>query len=197
VTSQAPAASTGLAAFRPAARPVRASAARLLTRAGVVEDPAYYGPFTKAQEKAVLTVPQLIQAAWAANDADAFADVFTGNGSLLMREDQLTSRGEIHTYMTAGFRNEYRGARVTGWPLHVRFLRPDAAVVVTQGGIILAGETAVAPEREIRATWVIVAGHGRWLLLSHHSSPIGQARPGPARPGSAQLGPAQLGPVQQ
>jgi len=39
---------------------------------------------------------------------------------------------------------------------------PDegAAVVVTQGGIKLPGENEIAPEREIRAVWVIVAQEG-------------------------------------
>jgi len=157
--------------------PARASAAQVLARAGVPEDPAYYGPFTGEREKAVLAVPQLIQAAWAAGDADAFAAVFTDNGSLLMRENQLTSRAEIHAYMAAGFRGDYRGARVSGWPLAVNFLGPDVAVVVTQGGILLRGETTVAPSREIRATWVIVAEDDTWKLLSHHSSPLRAAAP--------------------
>lgn len=135
-------------------------------------DPSYYGPFTSEREKAVLDVPQMIQAAWASNDADAFADVFTDNGSLLMREDQLTSRSAIRAYFAAGFQGAYKGAHVTGWPLAVQFPTPDVAVVVTQGGIILAGEDAVDPSREIRATWVIVADGGTWRLLSHHSSPI-------------------------
>jgi uncharacterized protein (TIGR02246 family) len=138
----------------------------------VQEDPAYYGPFTSPREKAVLAVPQLIQAAWAANDADLFAGVFTGNGSLLMREDQLTGREAIHAYMAAGFRGAFRGARVSGWPLVVRFPTPEVAVVVTQGGIMLAGEETIDPSREIRATWVIVADGDTWRLLSHHSSPL-------------------------
>jgi len=154
-----------------------ASAESVLAAAGVAEDPSYYGPFTSEREKAVLAVPQLIQAAWASNDADAFAAVFTGNGSLLMREDQLTSRSAIHAYFAEGFRGVYKGARVTGWPLAVRFPTPDVAVVVTQGGIILAGEDAVDPSREIRATWVIVADGGTWRLLSHHSSPLQPIEP--------------------
>jgi uncharacterized protein (TIGR02246 family) len=149
-----------------------ASAGSVLAAAGVVEDPGYYRQFTAEREKAVLAVPQLIQAAWAANDADAFAAVFTDNGSLLMREDQLTSRSEIRDYMARGFRGVYQGARVTGWPVAVRFPTPDVAVVVTRGGIILAGEGGVDPSREIRATWVIVADGDTWRLLSHHSSPL-------------------------
>src|SRR5258706_16165347 len=68
--------------------PAPARAEEILAAAGVAEDPGYYGAFTDEREKAVLAVPQLIQAAWAANDADMFARVFTADGSLLMREDQ-------------------------------------------------------------------------------------------------------------
>src|SRR5437763_9904928 len=60
------------------------SAPSILADTGVPEDESYYRGFTSEDEKAVLTVPMRIQAAWAANDADAFAAVFTDNGSLLM-----------------------------------------------------------------------------------------------------------------
>jgi uncharacterized protein (TIGR02246 family) len=151
---------------------VATTASQALAEAGVEEDFAFYRSFTSEAERAVLSVPQLIKAAWAANDADFFADIFTENGSLLMQDDQLTSREEIRAYMAAGFAGRYRGAQVDGWPLAVRFLANDVAMAVTQGGIILAGETEIAPERAIRAVWVIVAEGGRWKLLSHQSSPI-------------------------
>ena len=147
-------------------------AASILAAAGVVEDRSYYGPYTSDAERAVLAVPQVIQAAWAANDADMFADTFTENGSLLMGDRQLMSREEIRSFMAAGFRGPYRGARVSGWPLAVRFLSDDAALAVTRGGIILPGENGIAPEREIRAIWTIVTQDGTWRLLSHQSSPL-------------------------
>lgn len=150
--------------------PSRAS--EILAAAGVEEDHSFYGPFTGEDEKAVLTVPQRIQAAWAANDADVFADIFTDNGSLLMQDEQLTSREQIRAFMRAGFEGPYRGARVTGWPLSVKFLADGVALVITEGGILLDGDTDLAPDRHIRATWVIVAGDGGWALLSHQSSPV-------------------------
>lgn len=144
-----------------------------LEAAGVTEDPNYYLSFDSSDEKAVLTVPQRIQAAWERNDADMFAEIFTENGSLLMRDDQLTSREQIRAYMADGFRGSYAGARVKGWPLSMRFLSDDVAMVITGGGIMLAGETEIAPAREIRATWVIVREDGGQLrLLSHQSSPV-------------------------
>jgi uncharacterized protein (TIGR02246 family) len=151
---------------------VLGTAAEILAAVGVEEDVSFYGPFTDEADKAVLTVPMRIMAAWAANDPDTFASIFTGNGSLLMQDNQLTSREEIRAYMAAGFEGPLKGAAVTGWPLYVKYLTPAAAIVVTQGGILMAGDTELAPERQIRATWVIVAQDGQWKLLSHQSCPI-------------------------
>jgi uncharacterized protein (TIGR02246 family) len=148
-------------------------ASQILAAAGVAEDTSYYRQFTGADEKAVLTVGLRIQAAWAANDADIFASIFAENGSLLMQDDQLTSRAEIRSYMAKGFAGPFQGARVTGWPLYLEFLNDEVAVLVTQGGILLSGDKEVNPEREIRATWVIVKrAPGKLELLSHQSSPL-------------------------
>jgi uncharacterized protein (TIGR02246 family) len=148
------------------------TAAEVLAAAGIEEDPKYYASFSSDAERAVLAVPQLIQGAWKSNDPDAFASVFTEDGSLLMGDRQLTSRAEIREFMAEGFERGFAGAWVRGWPLELKFLTDDVAVVVTQGGIIFAGESDYAPEREIRATWVIVHRDGAWRLLSHQSSPI-------------------------
>ncbi|WP_026270496.1 SgcJ/EcaC family oxidoreductase [Salinispora pacifica] len=148
------------------------TATAILAAAGVKEDVSYYGSFLDEREKLVLTVPIRIQDAWLHNDADAFARVFTDNGSLLMQDHQLRGRDEIHAYMAAGFAGGLRGASVKGWPLSVTFLRDDVAALVTEGGIRLPGETETARERQIRAVWVVVRQGEDWRLVSHQSSPI-------------------------
>jgi uncharacterized protein (TIGR02246 family) len=147
-------------------------ASEIFAAAGVKEDTSFYGPFTSEDEKAVLTVPMLVRAAWEANDADAFADLFTENGSELILDDQLTSREEIRSYMAAGFNGIYKGSRVVGWPVAVRFLSEDAAMVITGGGVLIAGDTELTPERELRSTWIIQNQDGTPKLFSHQSSPI-------------------------
>ncbi|XVV01003.1 SgcJ/EcaC family oxidoreductase [Actinosynnema sp. CA-248983] len=148
-------------------------AAEILAAAGVPDDPDYYGAFTSPAQKAVLTVPLRVQAAWAANDADAFADIFTENGSELIGDDQMTSREEIRAYMTAGFAGVFKGSRVRGWALSLKFLSDDVALLVTGGGVIFAGADDIAPEHELRSTWVILReAPGRLRLVAHQSSPI-------------------------
>jgi len=148
------------------------NASDILAAAGIPEDITYYRAFTSEDEKAVLTVPMRIQEGWERNDADFFADTFTENGSLLMQDDQLRSREEIRSFMAAGFQGKYKGARVRGWPLTVKFLTDEAAMVISQGGILLAGEDTVAPQRAVRVTWIVVKQQGQLKLFSHQSSPI-------------------------
>jgi uncharacterized protein (TIGR02246 family) len=148
------------------------NASEILAAAGIEEDTSYYREFTSDDEKAVLTVPMRIQEGWERNDADYFAETFTENGSLLMKDDQLTSREEIRAYLKAGFTGYFRGARVRGWPLSVKFLDDTTAMVISQGGILLDGETETAPARQVRVTWVIVKQNDGLRLLSHQTSPI-------------------------
>lgn len=147
-------------------------ASEILAAAGIAEDASYYREFTGEDEKAVLTVPMRIQEGWERNDPDYFADTFAENGSLLMKDDQLTSRAEIRDYMAAGFAAEFRGAKVRGWPLSVKFLDDTTALVISQGGIVLDGETETAPARQVRVAWVIVKQDDGLKLLSHQTSPI-------------------------
>lgn len=147
-------------------------ASEILAAAGIAEDTSYYREFTGEDEKAALTVPMRIQEGWERNDADYFADTFAENGSLLMKDDQLTSRAEIRAYMAAGFAAEFRGAKVRGWPLSVKFLDDTTALVISLGGIVLDGETETAPERQVRVAWVIVKQNDGLKLLSHQTSPI-------------------------
>ena len=147
-------------------------ASAILAAAGIEEDTSYYREFTGDDEKAVLTVAMRIQEGWERNDADFFADTFADNGSLLMKDDQLTSRRQIREYMKAGFEGYFRGARVRGWPLAVRFLDDTTAMIISQGGILLEGETETAPERQVRVTWIVVRTGDGLRLFSHQTSPL-------------------------
>jgi uncharacterized protein (TIGR02246 family) len=42
--------------------------------------------------------------------------------------------------------------------------------VVSEDGIIFPGQDAVAGERLVRATWVLVRRDGGWRIAFHHNS---------------------------
>jgi uncharacterized protein (TIGR02246 family) len=122
---------------------------------------------------AVRNVPQRIVDAWAANDAEAFAGVFTEDARLILPGDIfLKGREAIQSFMAAGYSGPYKGTRVYGDPVDMRQISDDVVLLVTRGGVLAPGETEVAPERTIRATWVIVKQGEDWLISAYQNTPV-------------------------
>lgn len=120
---------------------------------------------------AVASVPQRIVEAWAAYDADAFAEVFTPDGTLILPGVYEKGRDAIRAFAAAAFAGPYQGTRVTGTPIDIRFANEGAGVLITRGGILAPGETEPAPERAVHASWVVVKRDGRWFLAAYQNSP--------------------------
>jgi uncharacterized protein (TIGR02246 family) len=125
---------------------------------------------------AVTALPGRIAAAWADYDADAFAETFTEDGTLILPNGiYLTNREEIRSYMKKGFAGPYRGTQVTGTPLAVNVLGDGAAVMNTYGGVIAPGATELAADAAVRATWVVTRKEGEWLIAAYQNTPVGTA----------------------
>ncbi|MBO3750569.1 SgcJ/EcaC family oxidoreductase [Streptosporangiaceae bacterium NEAU-GS5] len=122
---------------------------------------------------AMQAVPSRIVAAWADNDPDAFAEVFTEDGSLILPGDVfLTSREQIRAFMKAAYAGPYKGTRVTGEPQAIKVLGPDAALLITKGGVLMPGETEVSAEQLIRATWTLKRVGGEWRLTAYQNTRV-------------------------
>ena len=120
----------------------------------------------------VLQVIQSVYAAWADGDAEAFADLYTGDATVVQPGVYKQNNDDIRTTMAAGFAGPLKGSRISDEPRSVRFLGPDTAVIITEGGVIMAGQNEVALERLVRGTWVIVKQGERWLVAAYHNSPL-------------------------
>jgi uncharacterized protein (TIGR02246 family) len=120
---------------------------------------------------ALAALPQRIVDAWEAHDPDAFAAVFAEDGSMILPGVYCKGRGQIRTFMAEGFAGRYRGTRITGEPMDLRLLSDSSAVLLTQGGVLAPGETAVDDRRAIRASWVAVKRAGQWQLAAYQNSP--------------------------
>ena len=126
-----------------------------------------------AQSRALRAVPQRVVAAWARNDALAFASVWAPDGELIIGDGtRLIGRAAIEAYMRRGYAGPMKGTRVTATALRVRCLAPSVGVVHTRGGILMPGETVVPPERRGIQTWVITGYGGRWLISAYQNTRI-------------------------
>jgi uncharacterized protein (TIGR02246 family) len=137
-----------------------------------VPSPAFVGP-SAADQAAAWAVPSRIVAAWADHNAEAFAGVFTPDGTMILPGLYRKGREEIRSYMAAAFADAYKGTRVTGQPINIRFLGPEAMLLITQGGVLQPGETKVSDARAIRASWLVVKQDGQWQLAAYQNSPHG------------------------
>ncbi|MCX5199502.1 SgcJ/EcaC family oxidoreductase [Streptomyces sp. NBC_00249] len=131
-----------------------------------------YGSYSNGEEGAAYTAPLRVRAAWESQDADAVADMFTENGSLLVGDEQLTSREQIREFLRKAFREEQRGTRIPEEPVEVRLLAPKVALAITHGGRVAEGAGTWTPEDEYRAMWVLVKQDGDWRVSSRQTSPV-------------------------
>jgi uncharacterized protein (TIGR02246 family) len=116
-------------------------------------------------------IPQHIVAAWAKHDGDAFASVFTEDGTMVLPGGVfLKGRSAIGSYMEQEFAGAYKGTRVTGQPVDVRVVSDGVVVLVSDGGVLADGETTVSDEQAVWATWVTVKQGDGWLLAAYQNS---------------------------
>jgi uncharacterized protein (TIGR02246 family) len=120
---------------------------------------------------AIASLTQRVIAAWAYQDADAFAEVFTEDGTMILPGLYRKGRAEIRDYMATAFAGIYKGTQVTGKPLDMRPLGRDAAVLLSLGGVLQPGDSEVSAAEAIRAAWVVVKNDGQWQLAAYQNSP--------------------------
>lgn len=117
-------------------------------------------------------VPEHTTKAWASHDANAFAEVFTKDTKVVIAGTYLRGRDEVRSYMSAAFSGPLKGTAVISAPVSAEYLGAEVGLVITEGGVLLPGETSISAERAIRGTWVLALEDEEWRIRAYHSSPI-------------------------
>ncbi len=110
--------------------------------------------------------------AWDAGDADAMVANYTADATAIMTGSLRDSRDVIRENMALGFGGPLKGSSTYNQQVSIRFVGRDGAIVVSESGILFAGETEVPDPRKVNATWVLEKRDGQWLIAAYHNSPV-------------------------
>jgi len=124
-------------------------------------------------EREVRAVFQEVYTAWANNDAEAFVAPYTDDATVVMPGIFNRGKDNMRAYMAAAFAGPLRGSRGIDEPQDIRILGGDTAIVVSEAGILMAGETSLPADRLRRATWVLTRRDGAWRIAAYHNCPAG------------------------
>jgi len=127
-----------------------------------------------ANAAAIAGVRQTLEAiyqAWADHDAQAFADLYVEDATIVLPGTFHQGKQAIADYMQRGFSGPLKGSRGVDVAQSIRIIGTGAAVVVSKAGILMAGQTDLPIDRERIATWVLVENGNRWLVSAYSNSP--------------------------
>ena len=110
--------------------------------------------------------------AWGAGDADGMVANYTGDATAIMTGSLRGSRDVIRESMALAFEGPLKGSTTYNKQLSLRFVGRDAAIVVSESGILFAGQTEVLETGKVNATWVLEKRDGQWLIAAYHNSPV-------------------------
>ena len=111
-------------------------------------------------------------AAWKAGDADGMVANYTADASAIMTGSLREGRDVIRKEMALAFEGPLKGSSTSNKQLSLRFVGRDAAIVISESGILFAGQTEVLETGKVNATWVLEKRDGRWLIAAYHNSPV-------------------------
>ena len=110
--------------------------------------------------------------AWEAGDANGMVANYTADATAVLPGSLRDSREMIRENMALAFAGPLKGSSTYNKQLSLRFVGRDAAIVISESGILFAGETEVPDERKVNATWAFEKRDGQWLIAAYHNSPV-------------------------
>ena len=110
--------------------------------------------------------------AWEAGDADGMVANYTVDATAIMTGSLRNGRDVIRLNMALAFEGPLKGTSTRNRQLSLRFVGRDAAIIVSESGILFGGQTEVPDTGRVNATWVLEKRDGQWLIAAYHNSPV-------------------------
>ena len=124
-----------------------------------------------ADEAAIQAVLVDSYKAWEAGDADGMVAGYTADATAILPGSLRGSRDAIRESMALAFAGPLKDTSTYNRQLSLRFVGRDAAIVVSESGILFPGQTEVPDAAKVNATWVFEKRDGQWLIAAYHNSP--------------------------
>ena len=128
-------------------------------------------PILTGDDSAVRAALDGVYVAWADNDADAFVAPYAEDATAVLPGSYLPNKEAIRATMAAVFSGPLKGSRAIHEVQSIRFLGDSAALVISKGAVLLAGQTEPAQESRGLDTWVLSKQDGTWLIEAFHNCP--------------------------
>ena len=125
-----------------------------------------------ADKTAIQAVLAASYKAWEAGDAEGMVADYTPDATAIMTGSLRGSRETIRENMALAFAGPLKDTSTYNQQLSLRFVGRDAAIVVSESGILFGGQTEVPDAGKVNATWVFEKRDGRWLIAAYHNSPV-------------------------
>jgi uncharacterized protein (TIGR02246 family) len=125
-----------------------------------------------ADEAAINAVLVDSYKAWDAGDVDGMVANYTADATAILPGSLRDGRDVVRENMALAFDGPLKGSLTYNKQLSLRFVGRDAAIVVSESGILFAGETNVPDTGKVNATWVFEKRDGQWLIAAYHNSPV-------------------------
>jgi uncharacterized protein (TIGR02246 family) len=122
-------------------------------------------------DAAVRALLDRIYAAFAANDADVYADAYAEPAVAVMPGAYPNGRVALQSAMRQLFAGPLAGATGEFDVQSIRYLGTDVAVVISRARVLLADQSDAAAVEPWLDTWVISRVSGTWQVESFHSCP--------------------------
>jgi uncharacterized protein (TIGR02246 family) len=128
-------------------------------------------PVATTDERDVRAVLDAVYAAWADNDADAFVAPYASDATAVHSGTVMEDRDAIRLTMAAVFAGPLEGSRGIHDVQSIRFIGADAAIVLSKGAVVFAGQAEPAQESRTLDGWVLSKQDGAWRVEAFHNCP--------------------------